>query len=707
MMMVFALGAIAINDRRCSDMKRMKQYTAYAIVAMLVLSLLGSGAVYAASGNQQIGAGSVSGKAGTTLEVPIAVGSEGQVSAIQFRLDYDSNKLELTEVKKGAGLPSAFSVISNAANGKVVIGSLGSTIVSGTKEVARAVFKIKADAASGQYEVRLADVMFSDSDAGNLTSQFQVVAGTVTVVNPDFVLTTGLTIAPTALNLTVGGAAGTLTATVAPANATNKTVTWRSSDTNVATVAGGVITPAGVGTATITATTADGSHTATAVVKVQAGGAPSFPVQPGTSPQPEDQTADVDVIVNGKAESAGTATTTTVNERRITTVTVDASKLETRLASEADGAVITIPARTAADVIIGELDGQMVKNMERKQAVVEIATDRAIYTLPAQQINIEAVSGQFGADVKLADIKLRIGVAEPTADQIELAANAAAAGEFTLLVPPLEFTVTAVYGDRTVEISKFDAYIERKIAIPAGVDHTKITTSVVVEADGTVRHAPTKIVRIDGQYYALVSSLTNSTYALVANAVTFRDVVGHWSEQAVSDMGARMIVGGVGKGLFSPDQAITRAEFAAIIVRGLGLKPEGGGVSAFPDVSATAWYSGAVQTAHASGLISGFGDGTFRPLDKITREQAMVITANAMSVTGLKAKLPAQAADESLRSFADVGDVAGWARTAIADSVQAGVVSGGTGGKLAPKAPITRAEVAAIVQRLLRKSGLI
>lgn len=72
----------------------------------------------------------------------------------------------------------------------------------------------------------------------------------------------------TTLTLTAGGVTGTITATVLPADATNKTVTWTSSNEAVATVAGGVVTPLTAGTTTITATTVDGSKTATCKVVV-------------------------------------------------------------------------------------------------------------------------------------------------------------------------------------------------------------------------------------------------------------------------------------------------------------------------------------------------------------------------------------------------------------------------------------------------------
>jgi hypothetical protein len=88
------------------------------------------------------------------------------------------------------------------------------------------------------------------------------------VVNPATVAVTGVSVVPETLTLSVG-ATGALTATVSPANATNKSVSWTSATPAVATVSSsGVVTAQSVGTATITARTADGSFSDTSSVTV-------------------------------------------------------------------------------------------------------------------------------------------------------------------------------------------------------------------------------------------------------------------------------------------------------------------------------------------------------------------------------------------------------------------------------------------------------
>ncbi|GMK39339.1 hypothetical protein PCCS19_23930 [Paenibacillus sp. CCS19] len=515
---------------------------------------------------------------------------------------------------------------------------------------------------------------------------------TITVTTP----VTGVKLDRTTLGLTLGGSADTLKATITPADATNSNLTWSSSDPTVATVADGVITPAAVGTTTITVTTADGGFTATSQVTV------SYPYYP-----PADNGSDeFEVLVNGKPESAGKITKKEQDGRTVTTVTVDPDKLDKRLASEGQGAVVTIPVPEMSDKLIIELTADMIRGLDEKEAVIVIKTDRGTYTIPADQINIGAISDQLGSAIGLKDIKIQIQLSVPADDMMDVVDNTAEKGSFKVVVPPLDFTILGVYGDRTIKISKFNVYVERLLAIPDDVDPSKVTTGVVIEPDGTFRQVPTKVFAIDGHYYAAINSLTNSTYALVSHPVTFSDVANHWSKNAVNDMGSRLIIEGVGNGLFQPNRDITRAEFAAIIVRALGLELKSG-KAPFSDVNESAWYNQVIHTAYQYDLIDGFEDGTFHPSDLITREQAMVIIAKAMKLTGLKAKLPSQSTDVTLEPFEDASSAAKWALEGIADSVQAGIVTGRNGSELAPKDNITRAEVAAIIQRLLQKSDLI
>ncbi|HWP97544.1 MAG TPA: stalk domain-containing protein [Syntrophomonadaceae bacterium] len=129
-------------------------------------------------------------------------------------------------------------------------------------------------------------------NTGNV-SLLTSISVTVTGGGEGTISVTGVGLSKSALTLVVGGSTGTLTETVLPKNAANQNVTWESSNTTVATVSGGIVTPVAVGNATITVTTADGgktaSCTATVTVPVTAtsGGTTTVDVTPVTITVPE------------------------------------------------------------------------------------------------------------------------------------------------------------------------------------------------------------------------------------------------------------------------------------------------------------------------------------------------------------------------------------------------------------------------------------
>lgn len=427
------------------------------------------------------------------------------------------------------------------------------------------------------------------------------------------------------------------------------------------------------------------------------GSEPDESVSPGSTELP--------LIINGQPyDSIVTGQVTEEDGITKVTATIDKAKLENLLQNEGDNPVIIIPAAAIdADQVVSVLTAETVKIMEDKHAVLEIRTVNGNYKLPAERIAIDRVAAEFGESVDLSQITINVEISRSDASKAQLAETAAENGNFTVIVPPVDFTVTATYNDQTVEIGRFTGYVEREIPIPEGVDANQITIAVVIEDDGTARHVPTYCIERDGVYYAVVLSLTNSTYTLIWNKKEFADVKNHWSQDEVNDLASRLVIRGTSDTMFSPNQNITRAQFAAIIVRALGLSDKGG-ISPFADVRADDWFAGAVAKAHEYGLLQGYGDGTFRPRNLITRQEAMAILRRALKWTELSGD--ANDVELTLSRFADHAQVAGWAKEAVATMVEKGIVQGSEG-KLNPYGQLTRAEAAAMVHRMLKKSGLI
>ncbi|MDD4496303.1 MAG: S-layer homology domain-containing protein, partial [Eubacteriales bacterium] len=304
-------------------------------------------------------------------------------------------------------------------------------------------------------------------------------------------------------------------------------------------------------------------------------------------------------------------------------------------------------------------------------------------------------------------INISINIEVPPDEVVQVVQNAADSNNLMLLVKPIEFNITCEYEGQTVEVPAFNTYVERLIAIPEGVDPEMVTTAAVLSDDGkSFTQVPTIIVWIDGKPYAKINSLSNSIYALIYNNVEFADVANHWAKDIINIMGSKLIVNGVGKGNYNPDSDITRAEFAVIICRALGLK-EKAYTGSFKDIKASDWYSDYIEIAASYGIITGYADHTFRPNDKITREQTMAMIHRAMKITGLSPELTENEISMLIGIYKDGSSVSAYARPGVAACLETGVVNGKGAAKIAPKDNITRAEVAVIVYRLLIKSSLI
>lgn len=427
---------------------------------------------------------------------------------------------------------------------------------------------------------------------------------------------------------------------------------------------------------------------------------------PPVEEKPVESDNSVDILVNGQAQSSGTLTSGIVDNRTVLTIELDEDRLEQEIDNAENNIVVTIPFNSQADTYVGNLNGQMVKNMEKKQTIIEVQTGSATYIVPAQQINIDSVSQLLGDNnIALEDITVEIEISEPSDSMVSIVENSTGEGGLTIMVPPVEFVVRCSYGDDSVEISSFTSYVERIIEIPAGVDPNRITTGVVVEPDGTVRHVPTKIVVIDGKYYAKINSLTNSTYLLVYNQVDFVDIENHWSEDDIYDMSSRLVISGNGN-IFEPDKVVSRGEFAAIIVNALGLS-QGIGANPFSDVDGSSLYSAFIDTAFEYSIIYGYSEELFGPMDNITREQAIAILSRVMVIAGIDAELEYEEAVKILLPYIDAGEIAEYAKEAMAQCIKEGIIFGRDSSHLAPKAYLTKAETAAIIRRLLLRAGLI
>jgi len=153
---------------------------------------------------------------------------------------------------------------------------------------------------------------------------------------------------------------------------------------------------------------------------------------------------------------------------------------------------------------------------------------------------------------------------------------------------------------------------------------------------------------------------------------TFADIQSHEDRTAIEALAARGVINGKSDTGFDPDANMTRAEFAAIVVRALGLTPKA--ASDFPDVAADAWYAPYIGTASACGIVNGVGGGKFVPSGTITRQEATAMVARAAKLCGLETARSTAAVRDTLAQFSDYTKTAEWARESLAFCYDTGIL---------------------------------
>lgn len=202
--------------------------------------------------------------------------------------------------------------------------------------------------------------------------------------------------------------------------------------------------------------------------------------------------------------------------------------------------------------------------------------------------------------------------------------------------------------------------------------------------------------QVDKQSKRIIAELPHfSTYAVLEYAKTFNDVAaGHWAFEAIRQLAAKHIVKGITDSSFAPNQQVTRAEFAGMLIRALGLKAAAES-EPFSDVPADAWYAEAVSAAYGAGLINGRTSDTFAPDAPINREEIAIMLVRAFQY------ISGDAAAGGDTVLTDEGAVSPWAMDAVKGAIHEGLMSGVGAGKFAPELLTKRAEAAQAIYNLL------
>lgn len=394
---------------------------------------------------------------------------------------------------------------------------------------------------------------------------------------------------------------------------------------------------------------------------------------------------------NGSTDNGLELTNSTLPDgRNAELVKVNAQNLKALIETAGNGGkviVIDLP-KSKADVINVELPVSAIKEMDQT-GMLSISSNNMSYTIPVNALNLEVGAAST----------LTISLEKLSKDQEKAMKDLAKEAGLKPTGNSVQYSVTAQVNSQEIEISDYGTVFATRNLV---LDSTSITANTTVvwynPETKEFEFVPVTAKEKDGKTELTINSTQNGVFMVVDVDKTFSDIDSHWAKENIEQLASKLLVNGFTDQTFKPENNITRAEFTALLTKALTLSSPASGRT-YSDISSTDWYADAVGAASSAGLISGYADGTFKPEQYITREEAAVLMLKAIAIAG---KNTDHRYDSALDDFQDSGDISDWAKDALALLVEEGIISGVSNTKLSPDTNTTRAQAAVILARVLK-----
>ena len=179
----------------------------------------------------------------------------------------------------------------------------------------------------------------------------------------------------------------------------------------------------------------------------------------------------------------------------------------------------------------------------------------------------------------------------------------------------------------------------------------------------------------------------------------FTDVPSNfWAYESITKMTKEGIMSGYRNGTFKPNDPLSREEAASLFSNMIGDTPSIMLASSFSDITSDRWSSLAIESVARANIISGYGDNTYRPEQYMSRQEFAVVADKFLHYQGYRTEDPT--AIDTIH-FSDQKFIAPWAQSSVRELALWGFINYSTKGLFNPEKYITRGEAAEITYRLL------
>ncbi len=346
---------------------------------------------------------------------------------------------------------------------------------------------------------------------------------------------------------------------------------------------------------------------------------------------------------------------------------------------------------------------QVMRTLAQKnsKAVLRLRTSIGWYDLPAEGLvlSTEAIVQ------KDASAKFVVNINKVAGSVATAAVKASTQAGLKIVGSPISFAVE-VKGNALQQAPGYHKFVARTIMLDQKISADRAVGLFYNPVSGELRPVPAVFSELSGQSTARLNYRGNGIFLVAVKSKTqFADLTGHWATDNIEKLAVKIIVKGQALNYFGPEGKVRRAEYAAMLVRALGLADSDDVTekkAGFKDVPG-GWFAESVGIASAHGLIKGYADGNFHPYAQISREEMAVMLARTMAIAGTE---PFDKKGKT-GNFRDQGKIGRWAEEAIFQTYQASIIQGNQLGDFMPQLSASRAEAVAMIDRMLKYIGFI
>nr|WP_225445703.1 S-layer homology domain-containing protein [Paenibacillus arenosi] len=374
-----------------------------------------------------------------------------------------------------------------------------------------------------------------------------------------------------------------------------------------------------------------------------------------------------------------------------------ASALEYAAKSSAAKHVIyEVPVTENSGILVIPLQVLETAAKQASGAKFSLKYKDTVYTLPLNNLNYTGIRTEWAND---SSIWVAIHVEEdPTLNKLTQKLSQLSARQ---LISPHKFTLYSFVdgkAPRTITADVQHAYRLTSVYHPrhlSAIQYDPNVDRILYTANTIKVERGITLVKFAGK--------SNISVALAERNKSFHDTSSHWARASIETLASKFIIEGTSNDRFSPEQKLTRAQFAVLLARAFGLKPDQTGAAQFRDISDSHPMAGMIGAASKAGIISGYSNGTFRPNQTVTREQMAMMLVRVMNAAGQ----PLPEGGSAAEKFSDRNKISSYAKRDVAKAVEAGLISGLTAKTFAPQGDATRAQGAVMLQRVLQEVGYL